>query len=221
MPTIAVANSKGGVGKTTICMLLASEISRQNAEVTIIDGDPNKHFAKWASQAMLPNVVESSQNTIINDIELAETKTSFVVIDLEGSANMTMAYAISKADIVIIPTQASDLDGGEVMNIADFVINQSKLLGRDIKKYVLFTKTSAAIITKLVKDLINDFTQAGLGIFRARLTERETFKKLFSNKCLLHQLIPSTKREIEAHNKALKLCSDLSLEIIEKIKEVV
>ncbi len=41
MPTIAFANSKGGVGKSTSAALLASELAVRGASVTIIDADPN------------------------------------------------------------------------------------------------------------------------------------------------------------------------------------
>jgi chromosome partitioning protein len=35
-------------GKTTATVVLASELARQNASVTLIDADPNQHTTKWA-----------------------------------------------------------------------------------------------------------------------------------------------------------------------------
>ena len=55
MPTVVMASSKGGAGKTTAAITLASELSRQGEEkdvkVALIDADPNKHGAKWAKKS--------------------------------------------------------------------------------------------------------------------------------------------------------------------------
>ncbi len=40
MPTIVFVSPKGGVGKTTAALLLASELARA-APVTVVDADPN------------------------------------------------------------------------------------------------------------------------------------------------------------------------------------
>lgn len=40
MPVIVMASPKGGVGKSTCAVLLASEFARMGAEVTVLDCDP-------------------------------------------------------------------------------------------------------------------------------------------------------------------------------------
>ncbi len=49
MSTIVFASSKGGAGKTTAAIILASEFARQSAPksktITLIDADPNQHIA--------------------------------------------------------------------------------------------------------------------------------------------------------------------------------
>ena len=58
MSTIVFASSKGGAGKTTAAIILASEFARQAAPkgktITLIDADPNQHSAKWAFKPGCP-----------------------------------------------------------------------------------------------------------------------------------------------------------------------
>ena len=52
---------------------------------------------------------------------------------------------------------------------------------KKIKQSVLFTRISEAIVTKIEKDLKNDFLSAQIDTFETRLTEREAFRKLISH----------------------------------------
>ena len=47
MSVITVASSKGGVGKTTVALHLATMFARQGRTL-LIDGDPQASAAKWA-----------------------------------------------------------------------------------------------------------------------------------------------------------------------------
>jgi len=65
-------------------------------------------------------VSDVAEDTIIERIEDAAAKTPFVVVDLEGTASKIVIYAISQADLVIIPTQGSQLDANEASRSALF-----------------------------------------------------------------------------------------------------
>jgi len=108
MPTIVFASPKGGVGKSTSAVVLASELARKGAAVTIIDADPNRPVSRWAQRPGCPEnltvLADVSEETVIDAIEAAAVRTPFVLVDLEGTASMTVAYAISRADLVVIPT---------------------------------------------------------------------------------------------------------------------
>lgn len=54
MPTIAFISPKGGVGKTTAALLLASQLAR-GAKVSVVDADPSHPIAAWGKDAQLPD----------------------------------------------------------------------------------------------------------------------------------------------------------------------
>jgi chromosome partitioning protein len=151
MPTIVFASPKGGAGKSTSAVVLASELAGKGAAVTVIDADPNKPVSAWARRPGCPEnltvLADVSEESVIEEIEAAAARTPFVVVDLEGTASMMVAYAISRADLVIIPTQGSQLDAAEAAKAVKLIRQQEKAFGRRIPYAVLFTRTSAPCCT--------------------------------------------------------------------------
>lgn len=184
MPTIVFASPKGGAGKSTSAILLATELALKNASVTVIDADPNKPLSQWAGREGRPEnltvLADVSEKTIIDDIEAAAAKTSFVIVDLEGTANMMVAYAISRADLVVIPTQGSDLDAREAAKAVKLIRQQEKAFGKNIPYAVLFTRTSAALKPRTLRNIQNQFIQHGVRAFETQIHERDAYKALFS-----------------------------------------
>src|SRR5947209_20343101 len=114
MPVISISTPKGGAGKTTAVILLATELAERGARVTIIDADPNKNIVDWSRLPGKPEniavVDDVTEDTIADEIEAAAGKTAFVIVDLEGTASLMVSYAISMSDFVLIPMQGSQLD---------------------------------------------------------------------------------------------------------------
>src|SRR5262249_34907507 len=151
MPTIVFANPKGGAGKSTAAVILATQLARRGATVTILDADPNKPVSDWARRGIPENlsaVSDISEATIIDEIDRAAGRAPFVIVDLEGTASMMVAYAISRADLVIVPTQASQLDAKQAAKAILLIKQQEKAFRKTIPFSILYTRTSSAIRTK-------------------------------------------------------------------------
>ncbi len=149
MPTIVFASPKGGAGKSTSAVVLATELAGRGATVAIIDADPNKPVSRWAGRPGKPEtltvVANATEDSILDQIDQAARQAAFVIVDLEGTASLMVGYAISRADLVIVPTQGSLLDATEAVKAIRLVRNMEKTAGKTIPTAVLFTRTSAAI----------------------------------------------------------------------------
>jgi len=53
MTIITVAQQKGGVGKTTIAINVAGELSQRNFNVALVDSDPQRSACQWAEPGNL------------------------------------------------------------------------------------------------------------------------------------------------------------------------
>ena len=184
MPSIIFASPKGGAGKSTSAVILASELAKTGTDVVVVDADPNRPVSRWsrlpgrpASLQVLSDVTEAS---IIDEIETAAARVPFVIVDLEGTASMTVAYAISRADLVVIPVQGSQLDANEAARAVRLIRQQERAFGRRIPYAVLFTRTSAAIRPRTLGHIRAELEAAGVPILQTQMHEREAFRAIFS-----------------------------------------
>jgi chromosome partitioning protein len=202
MPSIVFASPKGGVGKSTSAVVLASELAQTGAEVTIIDADPNRPVSKWGSldgkPANLTVVSDVTEATVIDEIETWSARVPFVVVDLEGTASMTVAYAISRADLVIIPVQGSQLDAAEAAKAIRLIRQQERAFARRIPYAVLFTRTSAVIRPRLLAHIRQELSAADVPILSVQMHEREAFRAIFSFGGTIQGLQPSQVSNLTA-----------------------
>jgi chromosome partitioning protein len=184
MPTIVIASSKGGSGKSTSAVLLATALAEHGATVTVIDADINRPLSDWAKHPGKPDTLtvlsDVNENTIIDTIEEAASKTAFVIVDLEGTASLIVGLAISRADLVIIPTQGSRLDAAETAKTVRLVKIQEKSLRLKIPAAILFTRTSSAIRPRTLLAIEAELGRAGVQVLETQIHERDAYKAIFS-----------------------------------------
>jgi chromosome partitioning protein len=218
MPTIVFVSSKGGAGKTTSAFLLSTALAKLY-DVTVIDADPNHPIQTWAGGGNAPprlNIVSDvDEDTIIERIEDAAAKTPFVVVDLEGTASKIVIYAISQADLVIIPTQGSQLDANEASR-AIRVVMQSQKMTKTVTPYaVLLTRTNSTIRTRTQAHIQNGLIGAGVPVLETELNERDAFRAVFSFQQTLDGLNPA---DVPNLDRARLNVWEFVREVVERLK---
>ena len=184
MPVISFANSKGGVGKSTSALILAQVFAQHKSSVTLIDADPNQPLKKWALRDpdRVPDnlhiVPDVNEDTILSAIDDASAKDAFVIIDLEGSKNITVSYAIGRSDLVIIPIQGSQLDADQGAAVIKLIEREKKAFNRDIDYAVLFTRSSV-IQARDVTHVRNQLSDNDIKVLPSELMERSAFRTIF------------------------------------------
>jgi chromosome partitioning protein len=202
MATIVFASPKGGAGKSTSAVVLATELARRGATITIIDADPNRPISKWAKRERRPPpgldvVAGVTEETIISTIESASVRSQFVIVDLEGTASMMVGFAMSRADLVIIPTRGSILDAEEAVKAVRLLRTQEQAFRTTIPAAILFTQTSPAIRPRTLRNIEEQFERSDVPVFRSHLHDRDAYKALFVFGGGLATLDPAQVRNIE------------------------
>lgn len=226
MPVIAVSNPKGGAGKSTTTLLLATYLAQQGASVSVLDADPNQPIMDWkkngASKTTL-NVVGDVRES--NLMEILETQTTqFVFIDLEGTASLLVSRSIAMADFVIVPVQASAVDvrqaGKAIRAIRDEEkVAQRSSASRRIPFRVLMTRTPApgAPVSSVQRQLEVEIEAAGIPRFKTSLAERMAFKALFVERLTLPEMKDLRVGNLDA---AYENVHQLAEELIGLLQEV-
>ena len=113
---ITFANQKGGVGKTTLGIHVAAELSRRGQRVKVIDLDPQHSALDWAEArdgADLPPLFEIEgypKPTLHKHIAAKLAGFDVLVIDVPPQNGDLSRSALLAADLVVIPIQPSPYD---------------------------------------------------------------------------------------------------------------
>lgn len=182
MPTIVIASPKGGAGKSTTAIILATELAHAGAEVVLIDCDPNGSLSLWAGRSPLPKkifVLEGvGESEIVRTIKQHDRDGRIVVVDLEGVASRLVSRAISQADLVVTPMRATTLDATIGVRALALIAEEEEALDRKIPHAVVFTMTKA-IKSKQHTGIAESLVGQGVDLINPPLMERAAFSALF------------------------------------------
>jgi chromosome partitioning protein len=109
---IAIANSKGGVGKSTLAVHLSAWLFAQGHRVTLADCDTQQSSSEWIREAVpgVKAVRLDNPEIILNELPILQADTDFVVADGPGSQTETSRALLLRADLAIVPCKASMLE---------------------------------------------------------------------------------------------------------------
>ena len=219
MPVISFANPKGGAGKTTSALLLASELASKGAEITIIDADPEKWISGWGAlpgkPANITIISDVGEDTIVDQIEEAASQAQFVIVDLEGTASLMVANAIGMSDLVLIPTQGASMDAKGAAKTIKLIRNQARMSRRDILHAVLMTRTSAAVASRSLRNVRDQLDKAGIDVLSTSIVERAAYRDILDYGGLLSELDGS---QVSNLDKAIQNAREFAGEVVAVLK---
>jgi chromosome partitioning protein len=109
---IVVANSKGGVGKSTLSVHLATWLREQGHRVVFADCDAQHSSSQWMGEAA-PDVRAFKLDTpdaILDRLPGLAQEADYVVADGPGSNTEISRALLLRADLAIVPCKASMLE---------------------------------------------------------------------------------------------------------------
>jgi chromosome partitioning protein len=194
MPTMTFANTKGGAGKTTVALIVATELARRGHRVALFDGDPQQWAGRWfdltGTVANLGLVANVSEETIERQIKEAKKFTDYIIIDLAGGLNTLLAKAIGVSDHVFIPVQGCAMDavgGAQVLELLQALAIESQIR---IPHSVVLTRVNSIITTRALAAVKALLAERQVSLLNTPLIERAAYRDMFNSGGTLASLNP-------------------------------
>ncbi len=202
---IGVLNQKGGVGKTTLSVNIASQLAADGSRVMLIDADPQGSALDWSAARAEPGpvvVIGLPKETIHREITQLARDYDHVVIDGPPRVTALARSAIMASDLVLIPVQPSPYDiwaADEVVKL----INEALIYKPNLKAtFAINRKISNTAIGRDVRDALAAYE---LPCLDASLTQRVVFAEAAAGGLAVHEVDPTS----QAAQEVAKLVEEL------------
>lgn len=194
MPIITFANTKGGAGKTTAVLLLATELVRRGHRISIIDTDPQRWISRWFETAKVGRDL-----TVATYVSLAalpriaaehKSRHDYVIVDLPGAQSPLLATALGLSDHVIIPIQGSAMDaqgGAQVLDVLSYLDRRAEIR---IPHSVLLSRVNSLVTTRALQAVKLLLAERSVHMLKTPIVERAAFRDMFEYRTFLHQMNP-------------------------------
>ena len=233
MYVITFANPKGGSGKTTSALILAEQIAVSGGTVALLDLDPNANIVSWADTRRsngqaLPFEVHSrpSAEDTVQTIDQLSEKVDYLIIDLEGSKDQVVTFALSRTDLCVIPLDGSPMEARQAAQAVRLVETTSTMIRARISYSLLFTRTNAAFQTTDERDVRREMEKNNIPTIPTRLAKRAPYTRIFRDGMLLTELPAIVKAESKgktssAREKAMKQVSSAIINAEEYAQSII
>lgn len=120
---IALVNSKGGVGKSTLAGNLVGWLRAHGHRVTLADCDTQQSSSEWIREALpdVPVIRLKNADQVLDELPVLARETDFVVADGPGSQTETSRALLMWADLAVIPCKASMFEARALATNTAFV----------------------------------------------------------------------------------------------------
>jgi len=168
MIKIGMINGKGGAGKSTACIALASALATKH-RVALVDLDPQGSISRWWEMAQQPYNLTVFKSKKPSDLDKLPKEFDYVVVDTKGELS---ADALPYLDIALLPCAPSLFDVWAMADTVDIVMtHQSK---RPALRAALFVNRLKPN-TVLGKDVQDSIFGYGVPCLRTVLRSREGY----------------------------------------------
>ncbi|MCG5476588.1 MAG: ParA family protein [Sinorhizobium fredii] len=183
MAVITLANAKGGAGKTTAALILATELARQGNRVVILDADPQRWITSWsevsghiANIEVISHITPASLPCHIRELK---DETDYIVVDLAGAKDAIVALALGLSDQVLIPVQGCAMDARGAVQILELIRQIEGKARVRIHHSVVLTRVNSLVTTRALQAIKALLASRGVSVLDTPIIERAAYREIF------------------------------------------
>jgi chromosome partitioning protein len=199
---IAILNQKGGVGKTTIAVHLATALARKKHRVMLVDADPQGSALDWSAARKDPPlfpVAGLPKSSLHKELPALAAHYDYVVIDGPPRVYDVARSAIMASDLVIIPVQPSPYDVWAAKEIID-LLEEASIYKPTLKKVFAINRKIAN--TAIGRDVVEALSDYPLPVLKNALCQRVPFAESATQGLTVYELDPEMTASREMSDMA-------------------
>jgi chromosome partitioning protein len=179
---IAVANQKGGSGKTTVSMQLAGAIARRGNRVLVVDADPQGTATRWAASAEdnhpFPASViglSAANEKVHREVKKFIDDYGYIIIDCPPAADSPVPQsALLIADLVLVPIIPSPLDMWAAVGIRQVIFNVGDI-NEGLKSRLVLNQCQPN--TTLTQETLEVLPEFGIELAKTQIRHRQVYRQ--------------------------------------------
>ena len=204
---ISLVNCKGGVGKSTIAVNIASYIAEKTDRVLLIDADPLGCMVKWQglSKNKTLDIIHYPEKSIHSDIELLSDGYTHTIIDTPPGLNKIASSSLLISHLAIVPIDPSPLSVFPSTKIFN-LINQVRRQNKKLEVRLLISKTvKGTIMGSKIRETLIPY---GIDIFKSEINQLADLSKSFIDGISVLQYAPGSKAARQIND----LCEEINFD---------
>jgi len=175
MTIISIANSKGGVGKSTTSVHLAAWLYEQGHTVILADCDTQHSSSQWIQEACpeVETVQLDNPGKILDELPILAQEADYVVADGPGSQTETSRALLLRSDLAIVPCKASMLEVRALAKATDVLRQAQDIRGGTPEAIIVLSMVGKNY--RLTRDMKEAAKALNLKLAKTHLTLRQIY----------------------------------------------
>ena len=180
---ILIGGEKGGTGKTTLSTNLAAVMMSYNSDVLLVDTDRQGSASAWCTMRdESPNFkripcIQKFGPTIASEIKDLSNRYQDIIVDAGGRDSVELRSALTVANKIFIPIQASQFDVW-TLGAMDNLVNLARPYNPHLKAFVVINRAStnpSVSESRETKEVFDDFQN--LKLLKTMIHDRIAYRK--------------------------------------------
>lgn len=172
---ITLLNQKGGVGKTTLALHIATGLSQKGSKCLVIDADKQGSALDWGASREEPPlfpILGLPKATLHREVLRVAKDYDHVIIDSPPHANDVARSAIMASDLIIIPVQPSPYDVWASEETVTLV-SEAAPLKENLK--TAFVINRKIVNTAIGRDVVDTLSNYEFPVLSSQICQRVAF----------------------------------------------